>query len=76
VNFASVVGIRDRHSRAVGAAWLRDVSKCHRYGSKKIHCSYIRVNKIAPRNYQKLAEGPKSGILHGMRVTSVVTNGI
>jgi len=27
-NFASAVGIQDRHSWAVGAAWLRDVSKC------------------------------------------------
>ena len=35
------------------AAWLRGVSKCHKYELKKFHCDYIRVSKGASRTYQK-----------------------
>jgi len=52
-SFVVAVEIWDRGLQAVGAAWLRGVSKCDKYKLKKFHCDYIRVSKGAPRTYQK-----------------------
>ena len=65
---------------AVGAARVRDTSesKCHRYGSLRFHCDYIRVSKSAPtaEHTRSLEEGSKSGIVHSTQVISVGPNGV
>ena len=54
----------------MGAAWLRDSSKCHtcHVWVEKFHCDYIKVSKEAPRTYQKPRRRVENGIVHNTQV--------